>query len=139
MEIAVADGSAPVPARTMRKRSSPATSLRRAIFLQPASRSTKNRLFCKRPVEASRPRPQTQVVLLLRSRCGPAFAHASGGAGTARVVSDSLVDNRGCLSNRSERQAIPCYVHLQCRWPLNSSLNESFRERVLYIFLQRPA
>src|SRR5262249_25490620 len=70
-----ADGFVPGLVRTKRQRSSQATSLRRAILFQPASRSTKNRLFCKRPVKASRPRPQAQVVLLLPVPVRAGFLH----------------------------------------------------------------
>jgi len=58
------------------------------------------------------------------------------------LVSDSLVDDRGCLTDRTERKAFPCDVNLQRRWPLDATLNERLGQRVFNIFLksspQRP-
>src|SRR5438445_583725 len=49
------------------------------------------------------------------------------------------MDDRGCLTDGTERQAFPCDVNLQSRRPLNSTLDEGLGERVLYILLQSPA
>src|ERR1700741_3045122 len=58
------------------------------------------------------------------------------------LVSDSLVDDRGCLTNRTERKTFPCDVNLQRRWPLYTTLNECLGQRVFHILLksspQRP-
>src|SRR5437899_2736971 len=48
------------------------------------------------------------------------------------------MDDRGCLTDGTEREAFPCDVNLQCRRPLNSTLDEGLGERVLYILLQSP-
>src|SRR5439155_15168811 len=61
------------------------------------------------------------------------------GVGRPCVVSDSLVDDRGCLTDRTERQAFPCDINLESRRPLNSTLDQRLGERVLYILLQSPA
>src|SRR5215471_13534066 len=55
------------------------------------------------------------------------------------VASDSLVDDRGCLSNRPESENFPCDVYLQRRRPLNPTLNECLGQRVFYILLQSPS
>src|SRR5207249_12163727 len=49
------------------------------------------------------------------------------------------MDDRGCLTDGTEREAFPCNVNLQCRRPLNSTLDEGLGERVLYVLLQSPA
>src|SRR5205814_9810019 len=49
------------------------------------------------------------------------------------------MDDRGCLTDGTEREAFPCNVNLQCRRPLDSTLDEGLGERVLYILLQSPA
>src|SRR5246127_3395361 len=58
------------------------------------------------------------------------------------LVSDSLVDDRGCLTDWTERKTFPCDVNLQRRWPLDATLNERLGQRVFNIFLksspQRP-
>src|ERR1700756_1513897 len=54
------------------------------------------------------------------------------------LVSDSLVDDRGCLTDRSERKPFPCDVNLQRRGPLDSTLNERLGQRVFHILLQSP-
>src|SRR5882762_7893127 len=67
------------------------------------------------------------------------YSPAGPGVGQPCVVSDSLVDDRGCLADRTERKAFPSDVNLQCRRPLNSTLDKRLGERVLYILLQSPA
>src|SRR5260370_18697443 len=67
------------------------------------------------------------------------YSPAGPGVGQPCVVSDSLVDDRGCLADRTERKAFPCDVNLQCRRPLNSTLDQRLGERALYILLQSPA
>src|SRR6202158_500870 len=54
------------------------------------------------------------------------------------LVSDSLVDDRGCLTHRTERKSFPCDVNLQRRGPLDSTLDERLGQRIFYILLQRP-
>src|SRR5258707_4323883 len=58
------------------------------------------------------------------------------------LVSDSLVDDRGCLTDRTERKPFPCDVNLQRHWSLDSTLNERLGQRGFDIFLksspQRP-
>src|SRR5260221_9115694 len=54
------------------------------------------------------------------------------------LVSDSLVDDRGCLTDRTERKAFPCDVNLQRCWPLNSTLNGRLGQGVFYVLLQSP-
>src|ERR1700730_18318203 len=54
------------------------------------------------------------------------------------LVSDSLVDDRGCLTDRTEGKAFPCDVNLQRRWPLDATLNERLGQRVFHILLQSP-
>src|SRR6266567_858835 len=130
---------------------------------RPEKSQTENKLFCKRPLTESRPRPQTQVVLLppnpVLTACGCARISACGHARNDRssdhtcngpavraaafqqrvLVSDSLVNDRGCLNHRTEPKGFPCDINLKRRGPLNSSLNQRFGERVFHIFLQRPA
>src|SRR6202040_344660 len=93
---------------------------------------------CERP-RWSRPRPQTQDVLLPPNpvRAGRAFTPYT--TGPHMLVSDSLVDDRGCLTDRTERKPFPCDVNLQRRGPLDSTLNERLGQRVFHILLQRPA
>src|SRR5215467_8546787 len=64
---------------------------------------------------------------------------AKPGVGWLCDVSDSLVDDRGCLADRTERQALPCDVNLECRGPLNSTLDQRLGERVFNVLLQSPA
>src|SRR6266566_7460399 len=130
---------------------------------RPEKSQTENRLFYKRPLTESRPRPQTQVVLLppnpVLTACGCARISACGHARNDRssdhtcngpavraaafqqrvLVSDSLVNDRGCLNHRTEPKGFPCDINLKRRGPLNSSLNQRLGERVFHIFLQRPA
>src|SRR5882757_7136258 len=67
------------------------------------------------------------------------YSPAGPGRDHPCVVSDSLVDDRGCLADWTERKAFPSDVNLQCRRPLNSTLDQRLGERVLYILLQSPA
>src|ERR1700687_4567805 len=88
----------------------------------------------------SRPRPQTQVVLLLPDPVWAGWPLPPAEPGSPfDVVSDSLVDDRGCLTNGPEGKAFPCDINLECRGPLNSTLDQRLGERVLYILLQSPA
>ncbi len=75
----------------------------------------------------SRPRPQTQVVLLPPNPVRAGREVGPDLRGQPCVVSDSLVDDRGCLTNGTECEAFPGDVDLECRRPLNSTLNERFR------------
>src|SRR6266446_5568890 len=67
------------------------------------------------------------------------YSPAGPGVGRPCVVSDSLVDDRGCLTDGTERQAFPRDVNLESRRPLNSTLDQRLGERVFYILLQSPA
>src|SRR5216683_1464626 len=67
------------------------------------------------------------------------YSPAGPGVGRLCVVSDSLVDDRGCLTDRTERQALPGDVNLERRWPLNSTLDQRLGERVFNVLLQSPA
>src|SRR5215475_10830963 len=60
-------------------------------------------------------------------------------ASRSHVASDSLVDDRGCLTDRPECKAFPCNIDLQCCGPLNSPLNQGLGERVFDVFLKGPA
>ena len=51
------------------------------------------------------------------------------------VASDSLVDYRGCLTHRPERETFPCNINLQCCRSLDSPLDQSLGERVFHILL----
>ena len=106
---------------------------------RPEKSQTENRLFCKRPLTESRPRPQTQVVLLPPNPVWAGRAITRYAPGPHMLVSDSLVDDRGCLTDRTEPKGFPCDINLKRRGPLNSSLNQRLGERVFHIFLQRPA
>src|SRR5579885_1391030 len=91
----------------------------------------------------SSPRPQTQFAFLPPGPVRPAVRTQTHGAFLGRdrvhvLVSDSLVDYRGCLNHGPERQTFSRDVHLQRRGPLNSTLNESFRERILHVLLESP-
>src|SRR5437660_8027782 len=103
---------------------------------RPEKSQTENRLFCKRPLTESRPHPQTQVVLLppnpvLTARgcarisaCGHACNRPAVRAAAFQqrvLVSDSLVNDRGCLNHRTEPKGFPCDINLKRRGPLNSS------------------
>src|SRR5574340_515435 len=55
------------------------------------------------------------------------------------VASDSLVDDRGCLSNRPERQSFAGHINLQRSRSLNSALDQRLGERVFHILLQSPS
>src|SRR5215472_4862825 len=83
-------------------------------------------LAAEEPIKAAPP----------NSRC-----HSPAGPGTGRlcVVSDSLVDDRGCLADRTERQPLPGDINLECRGPLNSTLDQRLGERVFNVLLQSPA
>src|SRR5215472_18761500 len=70
---------------------------------------------------------------------GPAVRAAPAEPVTHVMVSDSLVNDRGCLNHRTERETFSADVNLQRRRSLNSSLNQRFGERVFYVLLQRPA
>ena len=83
------------PTREWHKESRPrqqklSKSLRPSSSCRPKP-ETANKLLFERPMRSSRPRSQTQVVLLLPR---PVWAGC--------VVSDSLVDDRGCLTDRPE-------------------------------------
>ncbi len=99
---------------------------------------TANRLSYKRPLRSSRPRPQNTICY---SPAGPGVGRSFvdlDDRGLPCVVSDSLVDNRGCLDHRTESQGLACDVNLQCRRPLDSSLDERLRERVFHVLLKSP-
>src|SRR5216683_7849705 len=120
-------------------RSQRETQRRSSTSREPQKNQTANRLFFERPMRSSRPRPQTQVVFLPPDPVWASRALIPTGRDHPCVVSDSLVDDRGCLTDGTERQAFPCDVNLESRRPLNSTLDQRLGERVLYILLQSPA
>src|SRR5579859_2726 len=75
-----------------------------------------------RPIRAAPP----------NTRCN---SPAEPGMGRLCDVSDSLVDDRGCLAYRTERQALPCDENLECRGPLNPTLDQRLGERVFNVLL----
>src|SRR5258708_12686002 len=114
------------------------TQSRSARSLETQKNQTANKLFFERPLRWSRPRPQTQVVFLPPDPVWASRALIPTRSGPPCVVSDSLVDDRGCLTHGPEQQAFPCDVNLQCRRPLNSTLDHRLLTRVLYLLLTRP-
>src|SRR5690348_9488520 len=116
-------------ARKLWKHSQREKRARRPVSRVPQTPQTANRLFFERHRNGSRPRPPN-------SRC---YSPAGPGAGRLCDVSDSLVDDRGCLADRTERQALPGDINLERRGPLNSTLNQRLREGVFDVFLQSPA
>ena len=116
---------------------------RRATTTPPQTRKpgrarpqTANKLCYVRPKRPSKPRPQTQIVFLPPDPvwAGRALTQAKPGPPSC-VVSDSLVDNRGCLTDRTEGQTFPGNVNLKRRRSLYSTLDERLGERVFHVLL----
>jgi hypothetical protein len=72
--------------------------------------------------------PNPNCAFSRRSRCGPAVrGPARQKTGSLVLVSDSLVDDRGCLNHRPKCQALFPDVNLQRRGSLNAPLNQGLR------------
>src|SRR5215472_13533133 len=116
-------------AQKLRRRSQKETRARGPVPREPAIPQTTNRLSLERPLRQILAAPPN-------TKCD---SPAKPGVGRLCDVSDSLVDDRGCLADRTERQALPCDVNLECRGPLNSTLDQRLGERVFNVLLQSPA
>ena len=117
------------PAQKLRKRSPKEERARRPASHEPQIPPTTNKLSLEQPPWPTRAAPPN-------TRCN---SPAEPGMGRLCDVSDSLVDDRGCLADRTERQAFPCDKNLECRGPLNSTLDQRLGERVFNVLLQGPA
>jgi len=75
--------------------------------VEPVKSQTPNRLCCKRPLRSSRPRPRTQVVLLRRTRCGPAVPSIPTGSGSPLRCVRFASGQPGLPHRRVGRKGLP--------------------------------
>src|SRR5690349_7789144 len=102
--------------RRRAERSPAAHTTPQATSPQPAKRITENRTLFERPGRTSRARPQTQVIFLPPDLVWAGRASLNdlflGRDRLHVLVSDSLVDNRGCLNHRTECETLAGHINL---------------------------